>query len=70
MKYFVLGLFVILALGQQYGSQSDYYDDPEDVDAYVNWDQNYLCNGDFENPRVPTSTNLIIVKTIPCWIAT
>ena len=72
IKCIVLYLLALQGLAEHtyYGSASDYYDDAEDLNPYVNWDKNYLCNGEFEEPQVPTTHDYLMLKTIPCWSGT
>lgn len=34
---------------------------------YVNWDKNYLCNGDFKQPEIPANKNRMAFQVMPCW---
>ena len=36
----------------------------------VNWDKNYICNGDFENPKLPSDKGWVVYTSIPCWTST
>lgn len=33
----------------------------------VNWENNYVCNGDFEKPELPKDKTYAYYNNIPCW---
>ena len=39
-------------------------------DFHIDWDQNHLCNGDFEEMVIPNELKHKNFPSIPCWLGT
>ena len=37
------------------------------ADEKINWEKNYICNGDFETPKLDDSIYQYQYAAIPCW---